>query len=99
MPELRGTPIDLVITDIFMPDQEGLETIAALRREYTDLKIIAITGGDRQYLRIATLMGASAGFSKPFSDAQLLLKVKELIGEPTDRSAKSVDKRHRSTHA
>ena len=43
----RAKPADLIITDLVMPDQEGLETIMQLRREYTDARIVAISGGGR----------------------------------------------------
>jgi CheY-like chemotaxis protein len=43
----RAAPTDVVVLDLFMPEQEGLETIQALRREYPTVKIIAISGGDR----------------------------------------------------
>lgn len=70
---------DLVITDIIMPDKEGLETIAHLKRHYPDLKIIAISGGARvsstPYLNMAKAMGAVQALAKPFSASELLAVV------------------------
>ncbi|HLA61423.1 MAG TPA: response regulator, partial [Nitrospiraceae bacterium] len=43
--QYRLTPADLVIMDILMPDQDGLETTITLRREFPNVKVIAITGG------------------------------------------------------
>ena len=79
----RTSPVDLIITDLFMPVKEGLETIVDLRREHPDLKIIAISGGNREgmgnYLRAAELCGASRIFHKPFKNAELLDAVEELL--------------------
>jgi len=62
---------DLVITDIVMPDMEGIETIIALRSLSTDCKIIATTGGGRtgiaEHLRSATLAGANDVLACPSS--------------------------------
>ena len=74
---------DLVITDIIMPEKEGIETIMALRRLDPAVKIIAISGGGRiqsdDYLNIATKVGASYSFAKPFSVMELLGKINDLI--------------------
>ena len=67
---------DLVITDIYMPRQEGFETILALRRENPSLGIIAISGGSmtgsREMLDIAGNIGANSILEKPFTMAELL---------------------------
>ena len=59
----RETPTDLIITDLIMPEKEGLETITELKQEFPDLKIIAISGGGTgdagQYLDMAKKMGAN----------------------------------------
>jgi CheY-like chemotaxis protein len=58
--------IDLIITDLVMPEQEGIETIKQLRAQYPDVKVIAISGafgGD--YLQIANFMGAHGTLVKP----------------------------------
>ena len=74
---------DLVITDLIMPEQEGLETITALRRDYPGLKIIAISGGGRigpeAYLPAARELGADRVFSKPFDVRELAETVRELL--------------------
>lgn len=59
---------DLVVTDLVMPDQEGIETIAQLRKLDKTLKIVAISGyasGGRDYLRTAKAIGAVATVAKP----------------------------------
>lgn len=82
--ELCGqSPPDLVITDINMPGKDGWETIVALRGEYPDLKIIAISGGDQQQtsfnLSLSTRLGADRIFTKPVPKAELLAAVAELL--------------------
>ena len=76
---------DLLITDIIMPEKEGLETIYELRRSYPELKIIAISGGGRigpdGYLPGAKLMGANAIFTKPLIPKEFLKVVGDLLGE------------------
>ena len=72
----RTHPADLIITDLVMPGKEGLETIIDLRREFPDLKIIAISGGgvdgQNNYLNAARLCGATMTFRKPFQNEELL---------------------------
>ena len=73
----RSAPADLVIMDILMPDQDGLETTVALRRESPDVKIIVITGGSDMigilnYLDVAKMLGAHSTLQKPFEMKTLL---------------------------
>ena len=56
--------VDLLITDIVMPEKEGLEVLMELRKKHPPVKIIAISGGD--YLHMAKLMGAAKVLAKPF---------------------------------
>ena len=74
---------DLVITDIIMPEKEGIETILDLKRKHGNLKIIAISGGGRtnamDNLRSARLLGADYTFEKPFENKEILEVIKSLI--------------------
>lgn len=74
---LQSAHFDLVITDLVMPEQEGIETIKLLRRDFPDVKVIAMSGafgGD--YLRIAGYLGAHQTLQKPVSVDALLQAVK-----------------------
>jgi len=72
---------DVVITDILMPEKEGIEMIIELRKQHSDLKIIAISGGGKgdagHYLDVARAFGADRSFGKPFECMEML----EAIGE------------------
>ncbi|MEQ1795899.1 MAG: response regulator [Nitrospira sp.] len=73
----RAKPADLVIMDILMPDQDGLESIMTLRREFPASRVIAITGGSDMigilnFLDVAKMLGARRTLQKPF-DMQTLL--------------------------
>jgi len=75
---------DLIITDLVMPIQEGLETIQAIRKVRKDLPIIAISGGGRvgpeNYLEVAKQLGAKFAFTKPIKLSALLAAVEECVG-------------------
>lgn len=80
---------DLVITDIIMPQMEGLETILGLRKKYPKLKIIAISGGGRVgpegYLSSAKLLGADRIFQKPLVQKDFMEAVTTLLNEARAR--------------
>jgi DNA-binding NtrC family response regulator len=80
------TPIDLVVTDIFMPDRDGVEIILELRRDYPDMGIVAVSGGGTlrmgNYLPAARKLGAQRTLEKPFSSEQLLSAVEEVPEGP-----------------
>lgn len=80
---IRDVVFDLVITDLIMPDKEGLETIADIRRNHQDLPIIAISGGGRvgptDYLETARFIGANATLAKPFGRQELITTVSDLL--------------------
>ena len=65
----REDPADLVITDILMPERDGMEVTLALTQEFLDAKVIAMTGatGDQNFLNVAKLFGARRVIQKPFS--------------------------------
>ena len=80
----RQTPADLVIMDILMPDQDGLESILTLRREFPKARIMAITGGSDMigilnFLDVARMLGACRTLQKPFEMQQLLDAVQSAI--------------------
>ena len=82
----QGQPVDLVITDLIMPEKEGLETILELRKLSSTVKIIAISGGGRldadDYLPLAKGFGAARTLTKPFLAAEILTAVAEVLSEP-----------------
>ena len=89
----RKAPADVVVTDIVMPEKEGMETIWELRQGFPEAKIIAISGGGvrsrENYLTTALKLGAHRAISKPVDMKQLLTLVQELLEEkdsPPDRS-------------
>ena len=72
---------DAVVIDIIMPDREGIETIAEVRKQWPGTFIIAISGGGRimaeNFLKLATMVGADLTLTKPFTPAQLLATLAE----------------------
>ena len=82
----QQNPVDLVITDIIMPEKDGIETITDLRRDNADVKVIAISGGERRpegmsrnYLHSARLLGANRSMQKPIANKDLLAAIRELL--------------------
>lgn len=69
---------DLVISDLYMPEKEGIETIMDLRRDYPRMKIIAVSGAADQ-LKTARMLGADCVVEKPFDLPALLEKVGALL--------------------
>jgi DNA-binding NtrC family response regulator len=80
---LASSKIDLVITDIIMPEKEGLATIREVHRDYPDTKIIAISEGGTipavDYLRTAKLFGAHHTLAKPFRWEDMKQAVSEVL--------------------
>jgi DNA-binding response OmpR family regulator len=78
----RARPFAVVVTDIFMPEMEGIETIHGLRRQFPDLKIIAMSGRDPRMkfdvFQVARELGVARTFKKPFRFEELVAAVREL---------------------
>ncbi len=76
-------PADLVVTDLIMPQKEGIEIIFELKRHHPDVKIIAMSGGGRNkpdtYLDLAKRAGALLTFSKPIMKKEFIQAVNSLI--------------------
>ena len=83
---LQGSEVNLLMTDILMPDMDGLELIMAARKTHPDLKVLAMSGGGRTaaevLINIARRLGVQRTLEKPFELAQLLTEVEALIGPP-----------------
>ncbi len=81
----RSEPADMIITDLFMPEKEGMEIIRELRHDFPEVKIIAISGagslGTVDYLEMARMIGAGRTLAKPFAPEDLLATVVELLQE------------------
>ena len=81
---IADASFDLVITDLVMPDKEGIETIIEMRHLRPELPIIAMSGGGRgsatDYLDMAAQLGARKTLAKPFSTQALLDAVHEVLG-------------------
>ena len=79
---LHDTKIDVLVTDLIMPDVEGLETIRTVRRHHPGLPIIAISGGGRltpeSYLTMARGVGANRVLAKPFEPSALVTMIETL---------------------
>jgi len=81
----------LVITDILMPESDGLDLIKQLRKRSPEIKILAMSGGGRtgnmEFLSAATELGASATIEKPFTREEFMTMVGRLLSDGTQVSA------------
>jgi len=76
-------PVEVVVTDIMMPEADGVEVIMACRRTFPTARIIAMSGGpssgDMDFLHVAAKLGAAVTLAKPFLPDVLVRKIEELI--------------------
>lgn len=81
--EVKRRPTDVVVTDIFMPEQDGVEIIIRLRQEFPKLKILAISGGGTskrfEFLDAAATFGADMTLHKPFQMKNFINLVRRLV--------------------
>jgi DNA-binding response OmpR family regulator len=79
---LHRQPADVVVTDLFMPDQDGIETILELRKQFPQVRIVAMSGWTSSegsdYLRVAREIGALETLRKPFDPQELSQLLREL---------------------
>jgi DNA-binding NtrC family response regulator len=80
----RERPARVVITDIFMPETDGMELIETFHREFPQTRIVVVSGGGKRargdYLSMARLVGVDATLQKPFDVEALLDTVRQLAG-------------------
>ncbi len=77
-------PLDVVVTDIMMPERDGLEVIAEIKKSHPHVRIIAMSGGGAvmeaaDCLRVAKRLGADGILKKPFNRAQLMNALHEVM--------------------
>jgi CheY-like chemotaxis protein len=82
--QLRSASADAVITDLFMPNQEGIETIREIRKFFPDIPIVAMSGKalGPSMLPIAEKLGAVAVLHKPFTPEELLATLARVLPAP-----------------
>jgi DNA-binding response OmpR family regulator len=87
-------PFDLIVTDIYMPDGDGLEVIRELRRVRPNIHFIAMSGmtGQRDMLKVAKYLGACQTLQKPFSADDLLAAVEATIGRSPPQAEEETSK-------
>ena len=87
---LLTAAFDVVLTDVIMPEKDGMQVISEIRKRYPEVKIIAMSGGGHvpqdQYLRIAKGLGAHAVLEKPFPNQQLLSTIETMLAAPDSPS-------------
>ncbi len=78
----KESGIDFIITDIVMPEKEGIQFIRELKHTFPDIKILAISGGGvidaKQYLNLAQNLGADSILEKPFDDQDLIKAINKI---------------------
>lgn len=85
----RQNPADLIITDLIMPNKDGIGMIIDLKKEFPDVKIIAMSGGGLNkpdgYLKGAKKLGASCTLTKPIDREEMLRAVRDILKDSVDQ--------------
>jgi CheY-like chemotaxis protein len=91
MRQYHATSVDLALIDLFMPKQEGLETIKALKQQFPDFPIIAMSGDSLALplLSIAQRLGAAEVLQKPFLPEELLEAIKNVLRSKPRRTVEN----------
>lgn len=80
---LSTAAFDIVLTDVIMPEKDGMQVISEVRKKFPEVRIIAMSGGGHvsrdQYLKIAKGLGAHAVLEKPFPNKQLLETIESVV--------------------
>jgi DNA-binding response OmpR family regulator len=86
----RAEPADVVVTDMYMPDKDGIETIAEFREEFPHVPIVAISGGGvaghRDPLFVARELGVHEVLRKPFDPEKLVAVIREVVRSTAGRA-------------
>jgi DNA-binding NtrC family response regulator len=92
--QYRDNPADLIITDLIMPNKDGIGMIIELKKEFPQVKIIAMSGGGvnrpEGYLDGAKKLGAGRTLTKPIDRDEMLNAVKETLKADTDSAEPSI---------
>ena len=92
--KLEAKKFDLIITDVIMPDCDGIELVMNVRKKTPETKVIVMSGGGRvradHYLQLAEKLGAVSVFEKPFDASELRETVRKYLSEPCDAEEKTV---------
>ncbi len=91
---LEKETFDLIITDVIMPDCDGIELVMSVCKKLPGIKVIVMSGGGRvradHYLNLAEKLGAARVFEKPFDTAELRETVRELLTETDSAMEKNI---------
>lgn len=82
--KLKETHFDLVITDIVMPNMDGIELVQYIKSKYPLTDIIAVTGNNPYYLQIVNKLGVNQIFAKPVDNSRLINLVDKLLKKHTN---------------